>query len=546
MKKVKLKKKNIILIITPILLIGLSIGGYFLYNNLLINNIKNNYNKYVTTIKETNLYDKNNNVIGTISKGIDLPLKEIKEIDKDNKYLKIKDTDYKIYYKDIKKIEIEIENTNNHIPFNKNITTNEKVDLLKDNKKVITLNKGINLPIEYMNNDYYYVKLFDSIYAVKKTDSLKEEDKENTKAKEAEFVSVINYNTVEETCSTYECIPTANAKEQLSKLKETNYNFITKEEYKLFIENNIRLKENVILLTTNNLNKHIKSITEELNINVELIEEKDNLVFTSNNKKTKKNTKELNRYEVKSYSTAVNVLRMATGENVYEAGPTYDRTNQKIPVLNYHFFYDPTIGESCNEVICLTKQKFEEHLIYFRDNGFKTLTISEFVRWYEGEIDLPPKSVLLTIDDGGMGTGTANGNILIQMLEKYDMNATLFLIAGWHKLDEYISPNLDIQSHTYDMHKSGGCGGGQLYCASYEQAITDIKTSINLIGRTESFCYPFYEISSNAKKAVKDLGFKVAFGGGNTKATRSSDRYNIPRYPIQHNVTLDYIKKISN
>ena len=99
---------------------------------------------------------------------------------------------------------------------------------------------------------------------------------------------------------------------------------------------------------------------------------------------------------------------MAKGEEVYEADPSYDRSKQKIPVLNYHFFYDPTIGEDCNEVICLTKQKFEEHLIYFRDNGFKTLTIDEFVRWYDGEIDLPPKSVLITVDDGAKGTGAHN------------------------------------------------------------------------------------------------------------------------------------------
>ena len=129
----------------------------------------------------------------------------------------------------------------------------------------------------------------------------------------------------------------------------------------------MRLKQNVVLITTNNLNENAKSIAKELNIPIETITESDNLKFVSNNKKTKKNAniESLNRYEVKSYSTTNNVLRMAIGEEVYEADPSYDRTKQRIPVLNYHFFYDPTIGESCNEVICLTKQKFEEHLIYY-------------------------------------------------------------------------------------------------------------------------------------------------------------------------------------
>ena len=549
MKKIKLKKKSLIILLLILLVIaGGSIGGYFLYQNILINSIKNNYSEYVKTTKNTNIYDKNNNIIGSISKGTTIPLEKINNITKNNKYLIIKNTNYKVFYKDIKKSKEINQNIKNYITLNKNIKTTKKVNLLKNNKVIITLNKGITTSIEYINNDKYYINFLNDIYEIKKDKSIKEIDNENNKDKEAEFVSVINYNTIEENCPNYECTTITNVKEQLTKLKESNYNFITKNEYSAFVKNGMRLKENVIMITTNNLNENAKNISKELNIPIETINENDNLKFVSTNKKTKKNdnVESLNKYEVKSYTTVNNILRMAKGEEVYEADPSYDRSKQKIPVLNYHFFYDPTIGEECNEVICLTKQKFEEHLIYFRDNGFKTLTIDEFVRWYDGEIDLPPKSVLITIDDGAKGTGKHNGNILNPLLEKYDMHATLFLIAGWWDINNYIGPNLDIQSHTYDMHSRGTCGGGQLYCATYDQAKADIQTSLDIIGRKESFCYPFYEVSTNAKNVVKDLGFRVAFGGGNTKATRSSNRYIIPRYPIQSNHGVDYIKRIVN
>ena len=550
MEKVKVKKKSLMIILLILLVIaGGSVGGYFLYGNILTNNIKNNYSKYVKTIKKTNIYDKNNNVVGTISKDITIPLTSIKDISKNNKYLTIKDSDYKVYYKDIKKTnETANEETKNYLTYNKNISTKEKVELMKDKKVIITLNKGINIPIEYISNDEYYINFLNEIYSIKKSDSIKETDAENNTDKEAEYVSVINYNTIEESCTVYECTAIANVKEQLNKLKEANYNFITKEEYSAFVNNGMRLKQNAILITTNNLNDNAKNISKELNIPIEVINENDNLKFVSTNKKTKKNdnVEALNRYEVKNYSTTTNVLRMALGEEVYEADPSYDRSKQKIAVLNYHFFYDPTIGESCNEVICLTKQKFEEHLIYYRDNGFKTLTIDEFVRWYNGEIDLPPKSVLLTVDDGAMGTGKHNGNHLITLLEKYDMKATLFLITGWWDVSNYLSPNLDIQSHTFDMHNKGPCGQGQLVCADYATAKADLEKSLGVIGRKESFCYPFYQYDNEAINAVRDLGFQVAFGGGNVKATRSSNRYVIPRYPIQSNHGVDYISRISN
>ena len=45
---------------------------------------------------------------------------------------------------------------------------------------------------------------------------------------------------------------------------------------------------------------------------------------------------------------------------------------------------------------------------------------------------------------------------------------------------------------------------------------------------------------------IKDAGFKVAFAGGNYKATRNSNKYAIPRYAIYDNISLDtFISYIS-
>ena len=83
--------------------------------------------------------------------------------------------------------------------------------------------------------------------------------------------------------------------------------------------------------------------------------------------------------------------------------------------------YDSSLGETCNEGICLDVSKFREHLKYLKDSGYKTLTMYEFMRWMYGEIELPAKSVLITVDDGAMGTGKHNGNKLIPILEEYNM-----------------------------------------------------------------------------------------------------------------------------
>ena len=162
-----------------------------------------------------------------------------------------------------------------------------------------------------------------------------------------------------------------------------------------------------------------------------------------------------------------------------------------------------------------------------------------------GERELREKAVLITVDDGAMGTGKHNGNKLIRILEEYKMNATLFLIAGWWDINNYRSPYLNIQSHTFDMHQYGSCGKGQINCATLEEAKADLQKSLDIIGNNDSFCFPFYSYSDTSLKAVKDMGFKLSFVGGMRKATRNSNKYLIPRYPIHSDITLeDFISMV--
>lgn len=542
-KTTKKKGKIIGVSIVVILLILIIITTLLvLYTKKEVKNIKTSYNQYIKIKKDTNIYDKNNKVLGKIYKNTELELVKLNKITTKNKNFQVKDTNYYIYYKDTKKIKNinKDKQNNNYIVLNKNIKTNKKVTLYKNNKKVITLNNGINLPIQYISNNTYYVYYLNKLLEVKKSNKIKEINHENTKENSTNQISILLYDTINNTCTNNEnCTTTETFKNQINKLLENNYYTITNEEYENYLNNNLRLKNKALLILTNNESDTTKNISKELNINIETPSKSD---LVKANEKTVSNT-----YQIKSYSTIENILKMANGEKVVETPPK-KQTNyvQGVPVLNYHFFYDPTLGEECYEGICLTTQKFREHLEYLKNNNFKVLTMNEFVKWIYGEIDIPEKSVLITIDDGAKGTGAHNGNKLIPLLEEYKMHATLFLIAGWWDISNYQSKYLEVQSHTYDMHKYGDCGKGQLVCANYENAKQDLQKSLDIIGNNTSFCYPFYSYDNEAIQAIKDLGFKVAFAGGNRDATRNSNKYLIPRYPIHSNITMDRFKEIVN
>lgn len=256
-------------------------------------------------------------------------------------------------------------------------------------------------------------------------------------------------------------------------------------------------------------------------------------------------TSEIDKNKVGSYKVHYRITDSNGNESVVdrvvdvkEKGPD----NQKVAVLNYHFFYkdQKENKEKCgSQGICLQIDKFKEQLKYLKDNGYTTLTIDEFVSWMYGELDIPNKSVLITIDDGGWGTSIEKGNHLIPALEEYKVNATLFLIAGWWEKSNYESEYLDIESHTWNLHYGGNCGyKSKVNCVSYKELLDDLHKSAVVLGSHQAFCFPFYDYTDQSIKAVKEEGFKVAFIGGNRKASRSDDKYKIPRYPISDTTTM--------
>lgn len=553
-KKDKKRVKILIFcIISLVLLLGICLILYVKFDNDLLKNIKKHYDTNVITTKKINIYDKNEKIIGKLSKDFTLTLEKQKFKDTKNKYYRIKNTNYYIYYLDVKpsKIVVDDKINPNYLIFNKNIEVVKNAKFYYKDKEAFSIKKNLSLPIEYMDDNYYYVLYLDHLMKLKITSKDILTDKENTKEEESNYISVINYDTIysNEACSTINCIPLSKVEEETNYLKEAGYYSISIDEYKAYLNKRIRLKKNAILLTTTNSNDTLTNWNNKSEYKINLIDDNTGLKFNNTNKKSTKdsNIESIDRYSIKSITSLDNFKKMVNGEDVVEEVIFKAKANeQSIPVLNYHFFYDPSQGESCNENICLDVKVFRQHLDYLKNNGYKTLKMDEFTKWMYGEIELPEKSVLITVDDGAMGTGKHNGNKLIPILEEYNMNATLFLISGWWDVNNYRSKNLDVQSHTYDMHQYGDCGRGQVVCASKEQLMEDLKKSLSIVDNNNSFCFPFYSYSASSLETVKEAGFKLAFVGGSRKAKRSDNKYLVPRYPIHKSHSMEqFINMVS-
>lgn len=213
-----------------------------------------------------------------------------------------------------------------------------------------------------------------------------------------------------------------------------------------------------------------------------------------------------------------------------------------IPVTAYHFIYKED-DYGCTGVICHPDSQIRSHFEYLKENEFFTITTAEMEDFLDGNIQLPEKSILVTIDDGDRAEN------IIPLLEEYGINATLFLITAWYSPSNYQSPYLELASHTNELHEPGRCPGGQgsaLKCVDKETIVADLKQSRAVLNDTFAFCYPLYEYNDHAVDAVREAGFHLGFVGGQRKATMKSKKLSIPRITIFRSTTIDEYIEIVN
>ena len=256
--------------------------------------------------------------------------------------------------------------------------------------------------------------------------------------------------------------------------------------------------------------------------------------------------KEDNKYGIELNNRLLYVLKDDVTE-IKESNNT-DKTNASgVGVLNYHAFYDENDSEekaNCNTEICHSKSQFKSHLDYFKENNILTLKIEELEMYVDGKIKLP-KSVLITIDDGG------RTEIAVDMLTEYKMYATIFLVTSWFNPDDYYKTDyIELHSHSHHMHETGACPtgqGGGIQCLSEDEIQNDLKTARELLNNTTYFCYPFYEYNEYSIKMLKQAGFTMAFIGESNSSDNlvhvGSDKFRLRRFVIVTYTTLNDFDK---
>ena len=72
---------------------------------------------------------------------------------------------------------------------------------------------------------------------------------------------------------------------------------------------------------------------------------------------------------------------------------------QHVPVVCYHRIL-PNFLDDTGTVCSITPDLFESHMAFLANNGFVSLTFEEYGELAKGHYSIPPRSILVTLDDG--------------------------------------------------------------------------------------------------------------------------------------------------
>jgi peptidoglycan/xylan/chitin deacetylase (PgdA/CDA1 family) len=197
---------------------------------------------------------------------------------------------------------------------------------------------------------------------------------------------------------------------------------------------------------------------------------------------------------------------------------------QTIPVLTYHRF-----AENCDSPLCMPASAFELQMQYLKDNGYHVITADELLGFLEYRQGVPPKSLLITMDDGYRSVY----DIAYPILKKYGFSATLFIYTSfvdasrmaitWEQLKEMQRSGFTIGSHSIyhsDLSRPKAGETQPEYLARINEELYGSKKIIDQkLGQNTCFlAYPFGYYDQRSIQTAREAGYKIAMSvkrGGN-------------------------------
>jgi peptidoglycan/xylan/chitin deacetylase (PgdA/CDA1 family) len=236
-----------------------------------------------------------------------------------------------------------------------------------------------------------------------------------------------------------------------------------------------------------------------------------------------------------------------------EKGGLTLRGYQTVPVLSYH---NLSAGEPSKMTV--SQAMFEQQMRFLKEKGYRVISMDQLFDFLDFKNSIPPKSVVITIDDGW----SSAYEIAFPILKKYGYPATLFVYTNminktpkalsWNQLREMASQGIDVQCHTRSHRNLTLREKGESFKEYFENLAKElsgckqtIKEEMNL--DVKYLAYPYGETNPLVIELAKKIGYRGALTtkrGGNPffihdyRINRSVVYGDFPLSQFEKNLTI--------
>lgn len=187
-----------------------------------------------------------------------------------------------------------------------------------------------------------------------------------------------------------------------------------------------------------------------------------------------------------------------------------------VAVLGYHRFENPP-----HDSLAISTKDFEAQMQRLKDTGVTVISMGDFLAWRRGEKDVPPRSAVITIDDGYVSGFSEAWPIL----KKFGYPVTMFVYTNyigtggksisWQQLAEMKGAGVEIGSHTVSHDRLTAKKGRT--DADYEAWLTnELRGSRELLesrlgAPVRTLAFPYGLANEQVKAAAAKAGYEAQF-----------------------------------
>lgn len=216
------------------------------------------------------------------------------------------------------------------------------------------------------------------------------------------------------------------------------------------------------------------------------------------------------------------------------------REYTRVAVLGYHNF---SKTKPVTEMLMRTSE-FRRQMEYIRDAGLRVISMQEFLDWRLGQLQLPARCVLITLDDGWKSVYTD----AFPILKEFGYPFTLFLYTKYltgrgdsmtpamiREMQQYgATVGSHSTSHYYPKTWKDAEAAGEeaLHTMLDVEMGESFKRLSSLFGPIKTYCYPGGYVTPPMVERLAGYGYSAAFTVIPGKVSIAEDPMQVHRYMV--------------